>query len=355
MAIILTTKKSRKAKTNALNVTYNPTFYFDTPVKSSNDGSYNITTYYMDKVTQNKVNNNEVNIIVHFKKYSLPSISTLHAAQKQYEGLTEFTVTKSVNPNVASPAATYQVDNIDMLNFTFLNNASLQVSLVAPDSDANVPPIVYKEDDLSTYNADAIANLKTLYLKADGSTAESMDQTCSQINSYTCTSSQTPDIDDQQFPGWSVISLVYTVNWSYILYEVPIVVPLPPPVPSICPIPEYNDINGSVTNSLQIVVHRGQFSTDNVAEPLLLPLPGQNDDYTALKGYRNCCGYDLVSFQKKCMNYTTDGNLYVAYTPKPLTLSYYTTIQCSDDSGTNKCPTDIYDTPTCDEGSEENP
>lgn len=354
VAIILTIKKSRKAKTNALNVEYIPTFYFDTPVKSSNDGSYNITTYYMDMVTQNKVNNNEVDIIVHFKKYSLPSISTLDAAQKQYGNLTQFTVTKSVNPNAPSPAKTYKVDNIDMLNFTFLNNASLQVSLLAPDSDAIVPPIVYIEDDLPRYDANAIANLKTLYLKPDGSTAESMDQPCSQIKSYTCTSSQKPAIDDDQFPGWSVISLTYTVNWSYIQYnDLEVMVPFPPPA-SIC-LPEVNDIDGNASNSLQIVVNRGQFSTDNVAEPLLLPLPSENDDYTAIKGYRNCCGYDYVTFQKKCLNYTTDGNLTVAYTPKPPTLSYYTTIQCSDDSGTNQCPTDIYSMPTCDEGSEENP
>tara|TARA_Y100000816_G_C26095396_1_gene579555 strand:- start:686 stop:1735 length:1050 start_codon:yes stop_codon:yes gene_type:complete len=320
IAAIVSRKKEKQAAAGDFGIIYDPSFYFSTP-EQNEDQLFYITTYHLVNVTQKIVSSTKVDVTVHFESYSLPSITTSTDASKKYIPKPS-TVTQTVDPTITfQTPKTYNVDDVEnILQFVFTNDNLLKVSLVVPSTDATVPPIAVTANSLPTFNADEIAALSSVYLYSDGTTADS-PPACSLIVEYKCTSNTSPTIDYNTFPGWAVITLDYNINWhSQGINQGP---------GYYCPPEGTSDTTGDRTGSLQLVVNRSQYSTNDDSYPMLLLLP--SDDPYWVEGVKVCCKDGGV--QQPIINiFTTTGFLYAAYHPNPPTLYYYSKINCSSSS-----------------------
>lgn len=302
--------------TSDLQISYTTSFYFATPNQTGN-GSFNIQTYFMSSVTKNVVSSTNVKIAVQFKKYSYPSIAVSGSFPST---VTNLTITQSVNPS--SPVSkTYSVDGIEMLKFTFNSNNVLQISLVVPPSDEDVPPIVCEQNKLPKYSAEAIGQLTSTYINPDGSSSEKMTQACSQIQEFTCKSSESPTIDYNTYPGWAAITLKYSMETS--------TQRITSGTGYGCPGEGTQTLNYSGDGTVTIVVNRAQYSTADKnyrlrellpfkVGNLPIPLPSYGD--------KLCCRTYTV-YVPQLEYFNTKGYMYVAY--EPTQLFYDSVISCS--------------------------
>lgn len=320
-AIVIPKKTSDQGGGGAasdLFLSYSPSFYFATP-NQTGTGSFNIQTYFMSTATKSAVSSTNVKIVVQFKKYSYPSIAVNGSFPTT---VTNLTITQSINPST-QVSETYSVDGIEMLKFETKSNNFLDISLVVPSSDEDVPPIVYKQEDLPFYSTDEISKLTSTYINPDGSSSPDMTQACSQIQEFTCKSSAAPTIDYSTVPGWAVITLKYSIETT--------TQRITSGTGYGCPGEGTQTLNYSGDGTITIVVNRGQYSTADKNYRVRQLLPFDVGDLSiALPSYGDklCCRAYTVYFPE--LEYlNTIGYMYVSYEPTTPQLFYDSVISCS--------------------------
>tara|TARA_X000000950_G_scaffold289453_1_gene413650 strand:- start:4497 stop:5543 length:1047 start_codon:yes stop_codon:yes gene_type:complete len=321
-AIVIPTKTKNQGgggTASDLSINYTPSFYFATPNQTGTD-SFNIQTYFMSSVTKSAVSSTIVKIAVQFKKYSYPSIAVSDSFPST---VTDLTITQSVNPSTQD-SKTYSVDGIEMLKFEFTTGNILQISLVVPPSEEDVPPIVCEQNKLPSYSTGDIGKLTSTYINPDGSSSTEMTQDCSQIQEFTCKSSESPTIDYNTYPGWAVITLKYSIETS--------TQRITEGSGYGCPGAGTQTLNYSGDGIITIVVNRAQYSTADKNWRLRQLLPFKVGDQSIpvpSYGDKLCCRTYTV-YVPELEYHNTIGYMYVAYEPTdPPQLFYDSVISCS--------------------------
>lgn len=317
-------KKSNQTKTDSLSVTYVPSFYMSVPYF---DGKWYINTYRLVGVTKNVISTTNVEITVKLLQYALPSLTVVD--RSVFYNPKEIRVKYTVDPTDASVNVPNYVDVEgvpDLLEFEFSTSNVLVVSLHVQKSNNEISPVVQQENNLPSFSAPDIQKLASTYL-SDGDKPPD----CSQITSYQFSCYQAPDIDEDSYPGWSLITLYLNIQWtttSVVVSDKSCTY-----LNACCPPSSTTDTrNEEMKQTLKILANRGQNSTNG--DILLVQIPRLIDGipiFAAVEGIKQCCSYG-TQYVPYFQFFFSHGYMYISYKTNPLQLSFGVKINCSSDT-----------------------
>lgn len=317
-------KKSNKTNTDFLTVTFVPSYYMSVPYLES---QWYINTYRLVEVTKNVISTTNVEITVKLLQYALPSLTVVD--RSVFYNPKEIRVKYTVDPTDASVNVPNYVDVEgvpDLLEFEFSTSNVLVVSLHVQKSNNEISPVVQQENNLPSFSAPDIQKLASNYL-SDGDKPPD----CSQITSYQFSSYQAPDIDEDSYPGWSLITLYLDIQWtttSVVVSDESCTY-----LNACCPPSSSIDTrNEEMKQTLKILANRGQHSTNG--DILLVQIPRLIDGipiFAAVEGIKQCCSYG-TQYVPYFQFFFSHGYMYISYKTNPLQLSFGVKINCSSDT-----------------------
>lgn len=321
---IFVKKKSSQTKTDSLSVTYVPSYYMSVPYL---ENQWYINTYRLMGVTKNVMSTTNVEITVKLVQYALPSLAVLDRSvfYNPKEILVKYTVDPT-DPSVNVPNYVDVEDVPDLLQFEFSTSNVLVVSLHVQKSNNAISPVVHQETDLKSFSASDIQKLVSNYL-SDGDKPPD----CSQITSYQFSCYQAPDIDEDSYPGWSLITLYLDIQWtttSVVESDESCTY-----LNACCPPSSSIDTrNEEMKQTLKILANRGQNSTNG--DILLVQIPRLIDGipiFAPVEGIKECCSLGYTYFPN-FQFFFSRGYMYISYKTNPLQLSFGVKINCSSDT-----------------------
>lgn len=318
-------KKSNKTNTNLLTVTFVPSYYMSVPYL---ENQWYINTYRLVEVTKNVISTTNVEVIVKLLQYALPSLTVVDrsVSYNPKQILVKYTVDPT-DPSVNVPNYVDVEDVPDLLQFEFTTSNVLVVSLHVQESNSDISPLVQQETNLPSFSASDIQKLVSNYL-SDGDKPPD----CSQITSYQFSCYQAPDIDEDSYPGWSLITLYLDIQWTTtsVVDSDESCTYLNACCPSSSTIDTRNE---EMKQTLKILANRGQNSTNG--DILLVQIPRLIDGipiFAPVEGFKECCSLGYTYFPN-FQFFFSRGYMYISYkTTNPLQLSFGVKINCSSDT-----------------------